>query len=53
MPQVRYSAATRVTGPMIVKARKPVTSIVMSGVSRKSAVPLRTLCRLFSMRHMT
>ena len=32
----------------MTKVRKPVTRIVMSGVSRKSAVPDRRLCSHFS-----
>ena len=48
-PLVMPSESSRARGPTTTKVRKPVTSSVMSGVSRKSAVPDRRLWSHFSM----
>ena len=42
------SPAVRRMGPKPIKVKKPVMSSVSSGVSMKSTVPLRCLCRNFS-----
>ena len=38
-PSVIQIDSSRVSGPTTMKVRNPVTSMVNSGVSRKSAVP--------------
>ena len=42
-PSVIQIDSSRVSGPTTMKVRKPVTSMVKSGVSRKSAVPDKRL----------
>ena len=39
-PKVIPSPRDRVSGPTMTNARKPVTIMVISGVSKKSTVPL-------------
>ena len=48
-PSVIQIDSTRVIGPTATKVRKPVSRMVMSGVSRKSAVPDSRLWSHFSM----
>ena len=48
-PSVIHMESWRVRGPTATKVRKPVTSMVMSGVRRKSVVPDRRLWSHFSM----